>query len=114
MRRTGTAFGMTIIAASALAAGSGATPANATAGCKLDGGGDMSEWTATITARVKVTCAGAKSVLRTCDSKGALPKGWAVTIKGGTVRLRKRSAGQSFKVVLAGGAPSCIGASGEG
>lgn len=113
MRGSGVGIGAAL-AASALALGAGATSASAGAGCRLDGGGDQSEWTATITARVKVTCGGAKTVLRTCDRKGELPKGWTVSIKGGTVKLRKRSAGQSFKVVLAGGAPSCIGASGEG
>ncbi len=114
MRRRGTAFGMTIIATGAMALSGGAATAGAGAACRVDGGGSESEWTATITARVKVSCSAAKSVVRTCDRTGALPKGWTVTIKNGTVRLRKRSAGQSFKVVLAGGSPSCIGASGEG
>lgn len=96
------------------AATAGAATPLASAACKLDGGGDQSEWTATITGRVKITCAGAKSVLRTCDREGRLPSGWKVTVSGGTVRLRKRSAGKRFKVTLAGGAPSCIGAAGEG
>lgn len=97
------------------AGGAGVTPAGAaSATCSVQGERDGYEWGAQIVKRVKISCTGAKAVLKSCDKNDKLPSGWTVTIKNGTVTLRKKSQGRSFQARLAGASPSCIGSMGEG
>lgn len=85
----------------------GAGPASAVPPCTVSGGGNMNEWSMTMTYGKNVKCSEAKRVMTTCGAKSKVP-GWKVKVTDGRARFTKTGTSKRFVALLAGGSAPCV------
>lgn len=103
------ALGLAATTAAASTAAPSATAASA-APCQISGGGDMSEYSLTVTFKSKgVTCAQAKVVMKACVKRSTV-QGWKVAATdSGRVRFtNKADKTRRFVALPAGGSIACV------